>query len=82
LREEYKTKLAKAVNLDALKKQREQVQQYVTQLEKQLPSKAEMDACCRTSTRPASAEACSLICSGPVRSLSGTTTPSCPSPCV
>ena len=27
-----------------MKKQREQVQQYVTQLEKQLPSKAEMDA--------------------------------------
>jgi type IV pilus assembly protein PilO len=44
LRTEYKTKLAKAVNLDALKKQREQVLQYVTQLEKQLPSKAEMDA--------------------------------------
>jgi len=33
-----------AVNLDALKKQLEQVQQYVSQLEKQLPSKAEMDA--------------------------------------
>lgn len=44
LREEYKEKLAKAVNLDALRKQREQVQQFVTQLEKQLPSKAEMDA--------------------------------------
>jgi type IV pilus assembly protein PilO len=44
LRAEYKTKLAKAVNLDALKKQREQVLLYVTQLEKQLPSKAEMDA--------------------------------------
>lgn len=44
LREEYKKKLSKAVNLEALKKQREQVQQYVTQLEKQLPSKAEMDA--------------------------------------
>jgi type IV pilus assembly protein PilO len=44
LREEYKVKLGKAVNLEALKKQREQVQQYVTQLEKQLPSKAEMDA--------------------------------------
>lgn len=43
LRQEYKEKLAKAVNLDALKKQREQVEQYVTQLEKQLPSKAEMD---------------------------------------
>ena len=44
LREDYTKKLAQAVNLDALKKQREQVQQYVTQLEKQLPSKAEMDA--------------------------------------
>jgi type IV pilus assembly protein PilO len=44
LREEYKTRLAKAINLDALRKQREQVLQYVTQLEKQLPSKAEMDA--------------------------------------
>jgi type IV pilus assembly protein PilO len=44
LREDYKIKLAQAVNLDALKKQREQVQHYVTQLEKQLPSKAEMDA--------------------------------------
>ena len=32
------------MNLDVLRKQREQVQQYVTQLEKQLPSKAEMDA--------------------------------------
>ena len=44
LREDYKKKLVKAVNLDILRKQREQVQQYVTQLEKQLPSKAEMDA--------------------------------------
>ena len=44
LRADYKIKLAKAVNLDVLKKQREQVQQYVTQLEKQLPGKSEMDA--------------------------------------
>jgi type IV pilus assembly protein PilO len=44
LKEDYQKKLVQAVNLDALKKQREQVQQYVTQLEKQLPSKAEMDA--------------------------------------
>lgn len=44
LRVDYKKKLTQAVNLDALRKQREQVQQYVTQLEKQLPSKAEMDA--------------------------------------
>ena len=44
LRQDYTKKLAQAVNLEALKKQREQVQQYVTQLEKQLPSKAEMDA--------------------------------------
>jgi type IV pilus assembly protein PilO len=44
LREDYRKKLVQAVNLDALKKQLVQVQQYVTQLEKQLPSKAEMDA--------------------------------------
>lgn len=44
LRADYLKKIAQAVNLDALRKQREQVQQYVTQLEKQLPSKAEMDA--------------------------------------
>ncbi len=44
LRADYTKKLTQAVNLDALRKQREQVQQYVTQLEKQLPSKAEMDA--------------------------------------
>lgn len=44
LREDYKKKLVQAVNLDALKKQLEQVQQYVTQLERQLPSKSEMDA--------------------------------------
>lgn len=44
LREDFTKKLAQAASLDALKKQREQVLQYVTQIEKQLPSKAEMDA--------------------------------------
>lgn len=44
LRVDYQKKLVKAVSLDALKKQREQIQQYVIQLEKQLPSKAEMAA--------------------------------------
>lgn len=44
LRADYQKKLAKAISLDALKKQREQIQQYVIQLEKQLPSKAEMAA--------------------------------------
>lgn len=44
LKDDFKRKLSQAVNLEALRKQREQVQQYVTQLEKQLPSKAEMDA--------------------------------------
>ena len=44
LRTDYQKKVAQAANLDLLKKQREQVQQYVTVLEKQLPSKAEMDA--------------------------------------
>ena len=44
LREDFTKKLGQAASLDALKKQREQVLQYVTQIEKQLPSKAEMDA--------------------------------------
>ncbi|ODS61281.1 MAG: pilus assembly protein PilO [Acidovorax sp. SCN 65-108] len=44
LRQDYQEKLTKAVSLEALKRQREQVQQYVIQLEKQLPSKAEMAA--------------------------------------
>jgi len=44
LRADFKKRLAQAVNLEALKKQREEVQQYVTQLTKQLPGKAEMDA--------------------------------------
>ncbi len=44
LRADYVTKMNKAVSLELLKNQREQVQQYVIQLEKQLPSKAEMAA--------------------------------------
>ena len=44
LRQEYKTKVAKAVNLDTLKQQLKEVQQYVALLERQLPSEAEMDA--------------------------------------
>ena len=44
LKDAYKLKIQQAVNLDALRKQKEQVGQYVASLEKQLPSKAEMDA--------------------------------------
>ncbi|MDB5756755.1 MAG: pilO [Burkholderia sp.] len=44
LREAYKGKVQQAVNLEALRKQKEQVGEYVATLEKQLPSKAEMDA--------------------------------------
>ncbi len=43
LKDEYNEKLAKAVNLTELSKQRTQVQEYVNQLEKQLPGKADMD---------------------------------------
>jgi type IV pilus assembly protein PilO len=44
LKDDYKSKLQQAINLDELRKQREQVSQYVLTLEKQLPSKSEMDA--------------------------------------
>ncbi len=44
LKQDYRAKLGQAVNLGELRKQKLQVEEYVTQLEKQLPGKAEMDA--------------------------------------
>src|ERR1700712_3393079 len=44
LKVDYRSKLGQAVNLSELRKQKLQVEEYVTQLEKQLPGKAEMDA--------------------------------------
>jgi len=44
LKQDYVSKLRQAVNLSELRKQKQQVQEYVTQLEKQLPGKADMDA--------------------------------------
>ncbi len=43
LKADYRNRLAQAVNLNELRKQKLQVQEYVTQLEKQLPGRAEMD---------------------------------------
>jgi len=44
LKKTYVDKYSQAVNLQTLEEQRKQVQRYVTQLEKQLPNKAEMDS--------------------------------------
>jgi type IV pilus assembly protein PilO len=44
LRDEYKIKVGQAVNLEELRRQKEKVDQYVVQMEKQLPGKAEMAA--------------------------------------
>ena len=44
LKDQYRSKLQQAINLDELVRQKEQVSQYVLTLEKQLPSKSEMDA--------------------------------------
>jgi len=44
LREDFRNKLGQAVNLPELRKQKSQVEEYVTQLEKQLPGKAEIDS--------------------------------------
>ena len=44
LQADYVSRLRQAVNLSELRKQKLQVQEYVTQLEKQLPGRAEMDA--------------------------------------
>ncbi|MCA1247426.1 type 4a pilus biogenesis protein PilO [Massilia oculi] len=42
LRTEYRSKMAQAINLEALQQQKVQVDQYVERLEKQLPNKSEM----------------------------------------
>lgn len=44
LKADYQSKIQQALNLDGLRKQKEQVAQFVSTLEKQLPNKAEMDA--------------------------------------
>lgn len=44
LKAKFVENMKQAVNLEVLRKQKEQVSLYVGQLEKQLPSKAEMDA--------------------------------------
>ncbi len=44
LKNDYKVKVQQSINLDGLRKQKIQVREYVATLEKQLPSKAEMDA--------------------------------------
>ena len=44
LKSDYRAKLGQAINLPELRKQKSQVEEYVTQLEKQLPGRAEMDA--------------------------------------
>ena len=42
LKDQYRQKMAQAINLEALKMQKVQVDMYVERLQKQLPSKAEM----------------------------------------
>ena len=44
LKDQYRLKIQQAINLEELRRQKEQVNQSVLTLEKQLPSKAEMDA--------------------------------------
>lgn len=42
LRAEYEAKMAQAINLEALKEQKNQVDQYVARLERQLPNKSQI----------------------------------------
>lgn len=44
LKADYRDKLVQAVNLEELRSQKVKVEEYVKQLERQLPGKAEMDA--------------------------------------
>ncbi|KAI1694387.1 fimbrial assembly protein (PilN) domain-containing protein [Ditylenchus destructor] len=76
LKEDYGNKLTQAVNLPELRKQKSQVEEYVLQLEKQLPARPRWMRCSPTSTRPAWVAVCSSSSSGRVRSRCATTTPS------
>lgn len=51
LKVEYKNKVEQAVNINTLTQQKKAVQQYVSMLEKQLPSESEMDALLSDITR-------------------------------
>ena len=53
LKEQFRDKMKQAINLETLRKQKEQVIAYVGQLEKQLPSKAEMAALLQDITQAA-----------------------------
>jgi type IV pilus assembly protein PilO len=64
-----------------LKKQREQVLQYVTQLEKQLPSKAEMDALLSDINQAGLGRSLQFDLFRPGQIACATTTPNCRSPC-
>ena len=63
LKPDYRSKYTQAVNLAELQKQKLQVEEYVTQLEKQLPGKAEMDALLSDINQAGLAVACSSSCS-------------------
>jgi len=80
LKQDYQSKVAKAVNLDALRKQRIQVEEYVKQMEKQLPGKAEMDALLSDINQAGLGRGLDFELFRPGRWSSKTTTPSCPSP--
>ena len=79
LRNDYRGKLQKAVSLEELKKQRAQVQQYVNLLEKQLPSKAEMDALLSDINQAGLGRSLQFDLFRPGQLESRTITPNCPS---
>lgn len=79
LKGDFRLKLNQAINLGELRKQKLQVQEYVNQVEKQLPGKAEMDALLSDINQAGLGAGCCLSPSGPGRCRYATITPSCPS---
>ena len=77
LKDEYKRKLQQAINLEELRKQREQVSQYVLTLEKQLPSKSEMDALLSDINQAGVGRGLDFELFRPGRRMCASTTPNC-----
>ena len=65
LKADYRKKLAQAVNLDELRKQKRRSRSTSPSSRSSCRARPRWTRCCRTSTRPASAAACSSSCSGP-----------------
>ncbi len=79
LRDEFRTKHAKAVNLELYKQQLVDIEKSFGAMLRQLPGRTEMPNMLVDISQSATATACSSSCSSRCRSRAATSMPKCPS---